>query len=81
MALSANNKSGRGRWIKGLVLALGFSAVAAATGCDELYSGLYGGYYPSYGYYDPTSTIQSVISYRQSVYEASNAGWGAYFQE
>lgn len=81
MTRSLNNRGGRGRWIKGLVLALGFSAVVAATGCDELYSGLYDGYYPSYGYYDPTLTIQSVIDYRQSVYDASNAAWDEYIRQ
>ena len=35
-------------------------------------------YFPDYGLYDPTDTIQSVIDYRQSVMDWSANAWSDY---
>ena len=71
--------------------------VVGGTGCDDALMGGYlnsltggylnglGGYtksgFPATGYYDPTSDIQDVISYRQDVMDWSNDQWDAYIRE
>jgi len=37
--------------------------------------------YPDSTLYDPTATIQSVIDYRQDVYDNVNAGWDEYIMQ
>lgn len=37
--------------------------------------------YPDSTLYDPTDTIQSVIDYRQDVYDNVNAGWDEYIRQ
>jgi hypothetical protein len=56
-----------------LGLALGFTSVVSSAGCDYLDSG--------YGYWPDYNTVQSVLDYRQSVYDNANAAWDAYILE
>lgn len=72
----------------GLAAALLLS-LATLCGCDlyntaglwplDFYSGYYS--YPAYGLYDPTSTIQSVVEYRQDVMDWSANAWSEYILE
>ena len=59
--------------------------LVALAGCDVYSSGGWGSgyysgydYYPSYGYYDPTSDIQDVIGYRQEVMDNTATAWDQY---
>lgn len=63
-----------------VVVALAIVALLNATRCDLLDAGygLYDFGYGGYSYYDPTDTIQSVIDYRQDVYDWSNNAWDEY---
>ena len=40
-----------------------------------------GTYWPDTSLYDPTADIQSVIDYRQDVYDTANDGWDDYIQQ
>lgn len=42
------------------------------NGCGDI------SYFPGYGLYDPTGTIQSVIDYRQDVMDWSANAWDEY---
>ncbi len=64
--------------------------LASLTGCDlygtaglwplDFYTGSYYAY-PAYGLYDPTSTVQSVVEYRQDVMDWSADAWCDYILE
>lgn len=66
------------------------ASLAALCGCDlyntaglwplDFYSGYYNSY-PAYGLFDPTSTIQSVVQYRQDVMDWSADAWSEYILE
>ncbi len=92
MQTAKNNRAGglTGRLV---VSVLAIACLAAAGGCDELvnldnvasWGGLADPWYTSSlglpGYstlYDPTSTIQSVIDYRQGVMDSVADGWSDY---
>jgi len=73
-------------------LAAGIWAVLAlAAGCDQTalvgggvpggFGGWTGGYWPDWGYYDPTDTIQGVIDYRWEVMDWSNDAWDEYIRQ
>lgn len=70
-----------------VILTLGLVAViGAGAGCDEwLDPYAYLGYvdygYPSWGLYDPTDTIQSVVDYRQDVMDWSADAWCDYIRQ
>ena len=60
----------------------GLSNLAGAlNGLGDLSGYNTGYYYPATSYYDPTAEIQSVNSYRQEVYDNSNAAWDEYIRE
>jgi len=72
------NKSSLRRLV--LIVALAVVALTGATGCDLLGTGLgsLGFGFGSYGLFDPTDTIQSVLDYRWDVMDFSNDAWNDY---
>jgi hypothetical protein len=89
MAMTTLAKTMRNAVMAGAMLAtltlLSGCDLATLAGLSNL-AGSLGGwdtgyYYPSTTLYDPTADIQSVIDYRQEVYDNSNAAWDEYIRE